>query len=337
MENKLLKPTPIVSPKVSFSSQSPSPLQPLQSNLKKSLSIALITLTLLGGAVFLINKNSEQQADEKAQTVKNFKAEFVRNVLALSDDGYRPVDQYKHEHKHDNHDDHQHGDHQIHDNDKIVVTESVAVDQLPGTDEAVSPALVVVDRQVSALPVVEEAQDSSSDTASDSLSEHEERLRAIESESLSLNISEGIENHHQAERNELLLRKAEEIARYKVAREEAIKRREASRPKPVIANNPLLFQRMTMQLPFLIPQNPQLQTFKGALTKCYIKGHDMHWINDQGWILEHVELDAELSPNVLVARKIIAKKGAGFVVVVYEKGYEAYDSLGNLIETGNKE
>ena len=329
MQEKLSKPASVVSPKVSFSPQGPEQIKPLQSNIKKTLSIALVTLTLLGGAGFFITKGFDHQADETAQSVKQHKAEFVKNALALSDDGYQSVDPYKH------------GDHQIngslddHDHNAEATSESTSVP---------AEATSIVDRQISTLPDVnlpgvEEAVDPSSVSPS----EDDERLRAIESEALSLNISEGVESHHDAERSELMLRKAEELAKYKLAREEAFKKREALRAKGIAdkarkdVQLRIQASRMAMKVPYLLSQNPKYEAFRGALTKCHIKGHDIHWINDQGWILEHLKVDAVLTLNVLAARHIIAEKGGGVVVVVYEKGFEAYDSEGNLIQTGNKE
>jgi hypothetical protein len=318
MEHKIIKPSAPVSSKASFSAQASAPHTPVKSTLKKSISIALVTLTLLGGAGYLYNKQVQPQGDESGMTVKQYKAEFVKNILALSDDGYQPVDKHiQGDHAHHNHD---------HDHVSIVDSQAAPTDAAP----------VVVDRHISALPATEEVQEPTSGPES----EDDERLRALESEALSLNISEGIENHHQSERNQLILKKAEEAASFRAAREAAFQKREAKRIKAAndaFAYNAKKQQSMTIKLPYLAPQNPQLETFKGALTKCHIKGHDIHWINDQGWILEHLKVDAVLTPNVLIARQIIKARGVGIVVVVYEKGFEAYDAHGNLLETGNKE
>jgi len=307
MQKTQLKPSIVVAPKASFSPQGQAPFEPQQSNIKKSLSIGLLALTLLSGAGYLINKQLDQEAVKKAQITKQYKAEFVKGVLALSDDGYQNMDKFKKD------DPYKHSDHHIHD----------TADSLP-------EAAPIMDGQQ--INVVENAEFSSS-----FLPEDDERARAIESETLSRNVSEGIETHHQAERNILLQKKAEVAARDRVAREDAMKRRDALRPRaPASKSQNLLQPSMAIKIPYLLPQNPQLEAFRGALTKCHIKGHDVHWINNQGWILEHLKVNSIQKPNVLIAREII-KETPGVVVVVYEKGYEAYDSLGNLVATGNKE
>ena len=323
MQEKRLNSSPVSSPKSIFVPKDHAPGIRPQNNIKKSLSIALVTLTLLGAAGFLMTKNSDYQENEAAKIFKQNKAEFVKNAIALSDDGYQSVDQYTH------------GDHQINgshqDHEALAKPES----NLSGDAS-------VVEREISSVQKVDEALAASEVINSDN-TENDERLRAIESESLSLNISEEVESQNQTIRDELKLRKAEEAARYRLAREEAFQKREALRMKDLAekskknAFSKNKNQKMVMKLPYLVSQDPKFETFKGALTKCHIKGHDIHWINEMGWILEHLKIDADLSPNVLAAREIIKKEGSGVVVVVYEKGYEAYDTEGNLIDKGNKE
>ena len=315
MQERQLKSAPITSPKAVFTAKDHTPMVKPQNGLKKGLSIALVTLTLLGAAGLLITKNADHQENEVSQETKQYKAEFVKNALALSDDGYQSIDQYKN------------GDHQIN-------------ESLHEHEKATVPS--EVDRDISSVPSASEAVEESQT----SISQEDERLRAIESESLSLNISEQVESNNQVIRDELILRKSEEAARYQFAREQALKKIAAAKSKALAdildkqsRSRPQTL-RMSMKVPYLTPQNPKFESFKGALTKCHIKGHDIHWINDMGWILEHLKVDADLTPNVLAAREIIAersKNGAGVVVVVYEKGYEAWDSHGNLIDKGNKE
>ena len=318
MQERQLKSAPVTSPKAVFVAKDHTPMVKPQNGLKKGLSIALVTLTLLGAAGLLITKNADHQENEVSQATKQYKAEFVKNALALSDDGYQSIDQYKN------------GDHQI--NESLHEHEKAAI----SSD---------VEREISSVSLENEAVGSEGTTgpAQNTTTQEDERLRALESESLSLNISEEVESHNQGIRDELKLRKSEEAARYHHAREEAFKKKAAEKSRALAekslkdSRHRAQALRMTIKAPYLIAQNPQFESFKGALTKCHIKGHDIHWINDMGWILEHLKVDADLTPNVLAARKIIAEHGGGVVVVVYEKGYEAYDTHGNLIDKGNKE
>ena len=77
----------------------------------------------------------------------------------------------------------------------------------------------------------------------------------------------------------------------------------------------------------------QLGFFKGILTRCYISGHDVHWINDSGMILEHVDFSTPLHQGANAAREIINSEKDRVVVVVYEKGYEVYKANGELVKT----
>ena len=320
MQERQLKSAPVTSPKAVLIAKDHTPMVKKQNGLKKGLSIALVTLTLLGAAGLLITKNADHQENEVSQATKQYKAEFVKNALALSDDGYQSIDQYKN------------GDHQI--NGSIHEHEAATIS-------------AEVEREISSVSIENEAAEAtdSAESLQTSTNQEDERLRAIESESLSLNISEQVESHNQAIRDELKLRKSEEESRYQFARAEALKKKAAEKSK-ALAEKSLKDARsrahaqalrMTIKAPYLIAQNPKFESFKGALTKCHIKGHDIHWINDMGWILEHLKVDADLTPNVLAAREIIAEHGGGVVVVVYEKGYEAYDTQGNLVDKGNKE
>lgn len=77
----------------------------------------------------------------------------------------------------------------------------------------------------------------------------------------------------------------------------------------------------------------QLGFFKGILTRCYIGGHDVHWVNETGMILEHVDVQLPLPGTASVARGLINESSNKVIVVVYEKGYEVYGTSGELIKT----
>lgn len=86
-------------------------------------------------------------------------------------------------------------------------------------------------------------------------------------------------------------------------------------------------------------QASQLGLYKGILTRCYIGGHDVHWINENGSIIDHVALDQVLNPNDETARAVI-NSATGLeqtvVVVVYQKGYEIFDHQGRRLEAIEK-
>lgn len=96
-------------------------------------------------------------------------------------------------------------------------------------------------------------------------------------------------------------------------------------------------QKQIVEQPQTNPDKAKLGLYKGILSKCYIGGNDVHWINENGAILEHVSTETPLTGNASVARQMIHDMGGGMVVVVYEKGYEVYGSDGKLIKYGNEE
>lgn len=91
-------------------------------------------------------------------------------------------------------------------------------------------------------------------------------------------------------------------------------------------------QKKIVEQPQTNPDRARLGLYKGILSKCYIGGNDVHWINEDGAILDHVSTETSLNGNISVARKMIHDMGGGLVVVVYEKGYEVYGSDGKLIK-----
>ncbi len=76
-----------------------------------------------------------------------------------------------------------------------------------------------------------------------------------------------------------------------------------------------------------------LGLFKGILTKCYISGHDVHWINENAEILDHVEVGGQIDPKGQVAREMINQSSDPIVVIMFEKGYEVYSSNGALLKS----
>lgn len=91
-------------------------------------------------------------------------------------------------------------------------------------------------------------------------------------------------------------------------------------------------QKKIVEQPQTNPDRARLGLYKGILSKCYIGGKDVHWINEDGAILEHVSTETSLNGNASVARQVIHDMGGGLVVVVYEKGYEVYGSDGKLLK-----
>ena len=96
-------------------------------------------------------------------------------------------------------------------------------------------------------------------------------------------------------------------------------------------------QQRIVEQPQTNPDKAKLGLYKGILSKCYIGGNDVHWVNENGAILEHVNTETPLTGNASVARQMIHDMGGGLVVVVYEKGYEVYGSDGKLIKYGSNE
>lgn len=81
--------------------------------------------------------------------------------------------------------------------------------------------------------------------------------------------------------------------------------------------------------------NPDLGSYKGLYAKCFMEGHDIHWIDENGTITNHVETNSPLTGNDNIARQLIYESGAGFVVVIYQNGYEAYGMDGNLVKSSH--
>lgn len=106
--------------------------------------------------------------------------------------------------------------------------------------------------------------------------------------------------------------------------EEAIRKHKAEHMK--------LLQSYQNQNQKDVPVQAQLGLYRGILSKCYIHGHDVHWIDDNGSIIDHVELDTPLPGTAAVARNMIKEMGGGIAVIVYEKGYEVYGADGELIK-----
>lgn len=76
----------------------------------------------------------------------------------------------------------------------------------------------------------------------------------------------------------------------------------------------------------------ELGLYKGILTRCFIDGHDVHWIDENGLIMSHVLLGSIIDPKGEVARSMINQSTENIIVVMYEKGYEVYSANGELIK-----
>jgi|GEM_PF-2846588 hypothetical protein len=76
----------------------------------------------------------------------------------------------------------------------------------------------------------------------------------------------------------------------------------------------------------------ELGLYKGILTRCYIDGHDVHWIDENGLIISHVLLDSTIDPKAEVARSMINQSTENIIVIMHEKGYEVYGANGDLIK-----
>jgi hypothetical protein len=73
-----------------------------------------------------------------------------------------------------------------------------------------------------------------------------------------------------------------------------------------------------------------LGLYRGILTQCFLSDHDVHWINDEGVIQDHISLETRLNESDEKARGIINKavsREESVVVVVYETGFEVFNAL----------
>lgn len=89
-------------------------------------------------------------------------------------------------------------------------------------------------------------------------------------------------------------------------------------------------QSAALKIAALKAQPNKLGVYQGILSKCYLPGHDVHWVNENG-VLDHVSSETPLTGDASKARKLIYERGGGMVVVIYENGHEAYGMDGNLI------
>jgi hypothetical protein len=310
MQPKPLKPAQPLSP----ARRSPISLVPTakKTNFSTFLGIILLAGALLGAGAYVNHNALDTQQEESKNLLAEQKAEFVKNILALSDSQYQQIDHHHHHHHHD----HDEGQHQHSDTghesippaiDHVISVQSEALKDSPILNEAGSPPIEAF--------------------------EEDERLRAFASESLSQNLSDEVETRFDEDQNKLRLQIAERNAKYLQELEQIKKQRAQSLAQNQLRAQPNANQKIKMKPSFLTPQNPNFLSYKGAITKCYIHGHDMHWINDEGWILEHVKTDALVEGNQLVARNIIKERGPKHVVILYEKGYEVYNESGKLVES----
>lgn len=163
---------------------------------------------------------------------------------------------------------------------------------------------------------------------------------APNAEAVALTLEEDLRATEEAQRNQIAADSAtmqtltdEAVAREARA-EEAIRKHKEAHQKLLQS-----YQNQPIKVGG-VPQGPiqaQLGLYRGILSKCYIHGHDVHWIDDSGSIIDHVELDTPLPGSAAIARNMIYEMGGGVAVIVYEKGYEVYSSSGELIKAGKYE
>lgn len=280
----------------------PMPTLGRQSGFKKSLSIGLVALSLLAGGLILNHNYETENKKPKLEVVNQTKEKFIKALFEIKDDQHEDIrvkknalQQAPHVHENEMQDSH-------HDFPAIV--------EMADTPHHMMDQQV--DQQVS--PASEEVNlNELSNTAP---SEDDERLRALQSESLLASTSHEVESVHKADLDKSKFRYQMRVESYK---------RSLEAQRQIASTNPTSIQ----------PANPLLGSYKKALTKCSIPGHDVHWINDLGWILSHVKIQDMLVGNEAIGRNIIKEKGR-VAVIVYESGYEVYDSKGVLLETGGQ-
>ncbi len=277
-----------------------------QKNHKNSLAVFVFVALLGSGGLFLMNQHESFEKDQKKQIVNSQKAEFIKKFLMLSKSEFEQVPQINKNPAHTLH--------------KIDAKNLPAA--VPGVNRQIGQAH---DHSIS-----HHAPESTPPSYED-----DEQRKAQESEALSLSHAEQIEAAHTEERDDYRQKIAEQEARYQQAMDQVNAQITSTTPSSTKIHQSIPY-RLMMKTAYMVPENPEFGLFKGAITKCYISGHDMHWIDPSGWILKHVEKDEPVTGNVLVAREIINSSEKGVVVTVYENGYEIYDSQGTLISAGNR-
>jgi hypothetical protein len=277
-----------------------------KSDIKSYIALSLLVVGLAAGGLYA--SKSMMAGTEVAKVTSVNKAELVKSILALSDDDYHFEDLPSKQDPYLNHD-HNAPNHQPHEvqaqgadrSQASVSHQAIQRKEIAKVDPAATDSigLEAVGPDLAAL-------------------QEEERLNAERTEANSLQLSSNVESHHQA------LSQAAEEKRVRAREAIRIEREKHKQMALSQVANPTQVQA-------------QVGLFDGVLTKCRIPGHDVHWINHQGMILQHELVNSPLTGNALAAREWINKLGPSTVVMVYKKGYEVYDGNGNLIETGNKE
>jgi hypothetical protein len=73
-------------------------------------------------------------------------------------------------------------------------------------------------------------------------------------------------------------------------------------------------------------------SFVALLSKCYIDGHDVHFVTPDGKILSHVATGSPLAPLLSRAREVILlNPGAGLRVLVFKDKLQVVGNDGKLL------
>lgn len=317
---------PLKKPTVTSPSSAPSlGKTPKGSSFHKKMLISVAALGLLiGGSLFLKTAQETPIKDQGISKTLETKAQFVRLLGQIKD----PSDTGEHSHtigqaieK----------NHQTEEEEKLKAQQSSAVfNQISQDEEAQHAERLRKEKEILKDSVAQDRSQApaSRDTQAAGLSE---RQRMLNSQAQMLSVSNEVESRQKAQDDLSKQRIQEQEAKL---RHEQEKSRKMARSKVVIEGRAparILHRGLARIAPNIYPESSEFGDFRGALAKCNIHGHDVHWINDQGGILSHVLKREVLEGTKAMARRIIHANET-LVVVVFEKGYEVYQKDGKLIE-----
>lgn len=275
---------------------SPAPKK-TQSGIGKIIAAGLL-MVVLGGGAFLASKQMTNDGGDTTVSQESYSRKaLVQSILALQDEDYDKKAAAVKTTSPQDHAGHEH-------NNEASSS---------GPEKAPQPAEAVPEAQLEAQPAVDE----------------EAELRAQEDAQKA-----------QIGADLAAMKELSDEAKTRQARaEEQIKKLRDAHNAMVLASANGNAPRVTHAVPF--PEDPKgevdvsaLGLYKAILTKCYIGGHDVHWVNEEGQIIEHVQKGTPLFGSSAVARNMINQLQPGLIVIIYEKGYEVYSSEGVLIKRG---
>ncbi len=273
------------------------PPKKTQSGIGKIIATGLL-MVVLGGGAYLASQQMTNDGGETTVSQESYsRKDLVQSILALQDEDYDKKAAAVKTTQSQDHSGHEHNH------------ETSAADP----EKAPQP----VDATADAQP------------ESDSVVNEEEQLKAQE-EAQKAQIGADL----------AAMKELSDEAKTRQARaEEQIKKLRDAHNAMVLASANGNAPRVNHAVPF--PEDPKgevdvsaLGLYKAILTKCYIGGHDVHWVNEDGQIIEHVEKGTPLFGSSAVARNMINQLQPGLIVIIYEKGYEVYSSEGVLIKRG---